>query len=177
MPNKSEQTNFVKRKKEHTQGTADVEPGAPRSLFRGCLYVYCRRACTSVTKPFSKTPMEEAASLFGPPDSASDPFGSIVTNGSDDYTSSTSPPSEHPLSETQKVDTGHGWFDGSSGHYQAETSLYPEYEWRNGDDAGGHYNTQPQYEGATSSHHQPLNAHGGDNLRYTASHDGEWHPL
>ncbi|KAF8503540.1 Sec23-binding domain of Sec16-domain-containing protein [Russula emetica] len=118
--------------------------------------------------------MEEAASLFGPPDSASDPFGSIVTNGSHDHAaSSTSPPSEHPLSETQKVDTGHGWFDGSSGHYQAEASLYPEYEWPNGDDAGGHYNTQPHYEGPTPSgfYQQSLDAHGGDNLQYTASHD------
>ena len=125
--------------------------------------------------------MEDAASLFGPPDSASDPFGSIVTNGSDDHNASpTSPPSEHPLSETQKVDTGHGWFDGSSEHYQAEASLYPEYEWQNGDDAGVHYNAQPPYEGPTPSgfyHQQSLNAHGGDNLQYTASHDGEWHPL
>jgi hypothetical protein len=127
-----------------------------------------------------KPAMEEAASLFGPPDSASDPFGSIVTNGGDDHAaSSTSPPSQHPLSETQKVDTGHGWFDGTSGHYQAEASLYPEYEWRNSDDAGGHYNTQPHNEGPTPSgfYHQSLNAHGGDNLQYMAPHDGEWHPL
>ena len=124
--------------------------------------------------------MEEAASLFGPPDLASDPFGSIVTNGSDDHAASPAPPpSEHPLSETQKLD-GSSWFDGSSGHYQAEASLYPEHEWRNSDDAGGHYHTQPHYEGPTPSgfyHHQSLNAHVGDNLQYTASHDGEWHFL
>jgi len=121
--------------------------------------------------------MEEAASLFGPPDSASDPFGSIVTNGGDDHAaSSTSPPSEHPPSETQNVDTGRSWFDSSSGHYQAEASLYPEYEWRNSDDAGGHYNTQLQYE-ASGFYHQSLNARGGDSLQYTASHDGERHPL
>jgi hypothetical protein len=176
VPDKSEQTNSVKRKKG-TQGT-DVEPGAPRS--HSCLYVYCRRVARLSTNHSPKPTMEEAASLFGPPDSASDPFGNIVTNGSDDHAaSSTSPPSEHPPSETQNVDTGRSWFDGSSGHYQAEASLYPEYEWRNSDDAGGHYNTQPHYEGPTPSgfHHQSLNAHGGDNLQYTASHEGEWHPL
>jgi len=125
--------------------------------------------------------MEEAASLFGPPDSASDPFGNIVTNGSDDHAaSSTSPPSEHPLSETQKAGIGRGQFDGSSGHYQAEASLYPaEYEWRNSDDAGGHYNTQPHHEGPTTSGFYPesLNAHSGDNVQYTESHDGERYPL
>ena len=123
--------------------------------------------------------MEEAASLFGPADCASDPFGSIVTNGSDDLAaSSTSPPSELPLSET-KADTGSGWFDGSSGHYQAEGSLYPEYDWPHSDDAAGHYNSQPHYEVSTPSgftYHQPLDAHVGDNLQYTGSHDGEWPP-
>lgn len=121
--------------------------------------------------------MEEAASLFGPADSASDPFGSIVTNGSDDLVaSSTSPPSELPLSDTRKADAGSGWFNGSSGHHQAEGSLYPEYDWPSSDDAGGHYNSQPHYEGLTPSsfvYHQPLNAHVGDNLQYTASQDGE----
>jgi hypothetical protein len=125
--------------------------------------------------------MEEAASLFGPADCASDPFGSIVTNGSDDLAaSSTSPPRELPLSETRDADTGNGWFDGSSGHhYQAEGSLYPEYDWPGSDGAGGHYNSQPHYEGSTPSsfnYHQPLNSHVGDDLQYAASHDGEWLP-
>lgn len=127
---------------------------------------------------FSNLAMEEAASLFGPADSASDPFGSIVTNGSDDLVaSSTSPPSELPLLDTRKADAGSGWFNGSSGHHhQAEGSLYPEYDWPSNDDAGGHYNSQPHYEGLTPSsfvYHQPLNAHVGDNLQYTAPQDGE----
>lgn len=122
--------------------------------------------------------MEEAASLFGPADSASDPFGSIVTNGGDDLAaSSTPPPSELPLSEALKADTGSGWLNGSSGHHQAEGSLYPEYDWPSGDDASGHYNSQPHYEGLTPSsfaYHQPLNANVGDTSQYTAPHDGEW---
>ncbi|KAH9997260.1 Sec23-binding domain of Sec16-domain-containing protein [Russula vinacea] len=119
--------------------------------------------------------MEEAASLFGPADCASDPFGGIVTNGSDDLAaSSTLRSSELPLPETRKADTGSGWFDGSSGHYQPEGSLYPEYDWPNSDDAGGHYNSQPHYEGSTPSnfiYHQPLNPHVGDDLQYAASHE------
>ena len=144
-----------------------------------CCLAFIAAALTRLSVNHSpKLVMEEAASLFGPPDSASDPFGSLITNGSDDHAaSSTSPPSEHPLLETQKVDSGHGWFDGSSDHYQAESSLYPEYEWRNSDDAGGHYDTQPHYEGSNDFYLQSSNAHGGDNLQYTALHDGEWHSL
>jgi hypothetical protein len=175
MPDKSEQTNSVKRKK----GTGDRR-GAGSAAFAVVSAFIAAALVRLSTNHSPKHTMEEAASLFGPPDSASDPFGNIVINGSDDHAaSSTSPPSEHPPSETQNVDTGRSWFDGSSGHYQAEASLYPEYEWRNSDDAGGHYNTQPHYEGPTPSgfYHQSLNTHGGDNLQYTASHDGEWHPL
>ncbi len=116
--------------------------------------------------------MEEAASLFGPADLASDPFGSIVTHGGDDLAgSSTSPPSELSLSNTREVDTGGNWYDGASSHYQPEGSLHPEYDWRSGNDAG-HYNFQLQYEGSTPSNfsdNEPPHP-------YTASHDGELSP-
>ncbi len=175
MPDKSEQTSSVKRKKV-TGGRRGSRERRARSFVVPAFIVAPAPAARLSANHFPKPAMEEAASLFGPPDSASDPFGSIVTNGSDDHAaSSTSPPNEHPLSETQKVDPGSGWFDGSSGHYQAEASLYPEYEWRSSDDAGSHYNSPPHYEGSTPSgyYHQSLNAHGGANLQYTESHDGE----
>jgi hypothetical protein len=125
--------------------------------------------------------MEEAASLFGPADFASDPFGSIVTNGGDDLTaSSTSPPSELPHPDTREADTGGNWYDDASSHYQVEGSLHPEYDWRNSDGTG-HFsdNFQPQYEGSTPSNFtdsHPINPYMGDNLQHTASLDGEWPP-
>jgi hypothetical protein len=171
----------VKRKKEHRGPTCPTWSRERRVAVSWFVSTFIAAALARLSANHSLNPaMEEAASLFGPPDSASDPFGSIVTNGSNDHAAiSTSPPSEYPLLETQKVDGGHGWFDGSSGHYQAEASLYPDYEWPNNDDAGGHYNTQPHYEGSAPSglYHQSLNAHGSDNSQYTASHDGEWYSL
>lgn len=159
-----------------------MEPRAPGSQFRGRLCLLPRLHLLHVCQQsiVQHPAMEEAASLFGPADCASDPFGGIVTNGSDDLAaSSTLRSSELPLPETRKADTGSGWFDGSSGHYQPEGSLYPEYDWPNSDDAGGHYNSQPHYEGSTPSnfiYHQPLNPHVGDDLQYAASHEGEWPP-
>jgi hypothetical protein len=124
--------------------------------------------------------MEEAASLFGPADSASDLFESIVTNAGDDLAgSSTSPPSDIPRSETREGDVGSSWYDGASNPYQAEVSLHPEYAWQSSNDAG-HYNFQPHYEGSTPTNNlddkQPYGSHVGDGLQYTASRDGEWPP-
>ena len=171
----AEQSGANKLKKEQE---TDVDRERRVRSFVVCLAFIAAALARLSVNHSPKFAMEEAASLFGPPDSASDPFGSLITNGSDDHAaSSTSPPSEHPLLETQKVDSGHGWFDGSSDNYQAESSLYPEYEWRNSDDAGGHHNTQPHYEGPSDFYLQSSNAHGGGNLQYTALHDGEWHSL
>jgi hypothetical protein len=122
--------------------------------------------------------MEEAASLFGPADSASDPFGSIATNGGDDLAGSlSSPPTELPASNAQEADAGSNWYNGASSHYQAETSLHPEHDWRSSDGTS-HYsdNFQLQYEGSTPNNFtdsQPINPYMGDNLQHTASHDGE----
>ena len=120
--------------------------------------------------------MEEAASLFGPADSASDPFGSIVTNSTDNLAaSSTSHSSEHTLPETCEAEAGGDWF-GSSSHFQAEGTQRPEYGWQSGSDVGdtgGHYNSPPHYGGSTASgftYHQPPNPHVGG---YVVSHDGE----
>jgi hypothetical protein len=83
--------------------------------------------------------------ILGQTDSAFDPFRSTITNGSDNYTASlTLPPNKHPLSEMQKVNPESGWFNGSSGYYQAEASLYPKYEWQSSDDTCSHYNSSSQ---------------------------------
>ncbi|KAI0006047.1 Sec23-binding domain of Sec16-domain-containing protein [Russula compacta] len=116
--------------------------------------------------------MEEAASLFGPADSASDPFGSIVTNSTDNLAaSSTSHPSEHPLSETREAEAGVDWFGGSSSHFQAEGTQCPEYGWQSGGDVGDTGGHSPHYGGSTASgftYHQSPNPHVGE---YVVSHD------
>ena len=180
MPDKSEQTNSAKT------SSSDVEPRTPllcSQVLSSSLRLYYRACarCTSVSKPFVKPPpMEEAASLFGPADSASDLFESIVTNAGDDPAwSSTSPPNDVPRSETREGDIGSDWYDGASNPYQPEVSLHPEYVWQSSNDAG-HYNFQPHYEGSTPSNfadNQPHIPHVGDDLQYTASRDGEWPPL
>jgi hypothetical protein len=124
------------------------------------------------------TAMEEAASLFGPADSTSDPFGSVVGNGNDDHAESTTlPSSDSPLLETRDVHAGSVWLNGTSNHYQTEDSLHSMYNWQGSDDAGGHYNSQPRYGASTSSslsYGQQLNPHESDKLQHIASHDGEW---
>ncbi len=122
--------------------------------------------------------MEEAASLFGPADSSLDPFGNIVGNGSDDLGDRTTfLPSEPPPPEAQEVNSGGGWYNGQSGHYQSQGSLHPEYSWQSSDAASGHYNSQPRYGGSTSpsslTYRQQLNLHEGDHSQYLTSHDGE----
>jgi hypothetical protein len=122
--------------------------------------------------------MEEAASLFGSTDSASDPFGSIVGNGNDDLVEGTTlPSSELPLSETRDVDAGSAWINGTSNHYQAEGSLHSAYSWQSSDNASGHYNSQPYYGASPPSslnYGQRLDPHGSDNLQHMSSQDGEW---
>jgi hypothetical protein len=176
VPDKSEQTNPAKR------STARLTWSRPCLQFRGCFSIFIA-ALALAARPLASRllnpAMEEAASLFGPADSASDPFGSIVTNGGDDFVaSSTSPPSELPHSDTREANTGGNWHDGVSNHYQPEGSLHPEYDWRSSDGTG-HYsdNFQPQYQGSTPSNFtdsHPISPYVGDNLQYTASHDGEW---
>jgi hypothetical protein len=121
--------------------------------------------------------MEEAASLFGPADSASDPFGTIVTSGRDDPASSSAPPpSEPPVSETREADNGNDWYHGSTGYYQTEGPEHPEYDWQSGGDTGGRYNSQPHSGGSASSgftYYQQQSLHEGDNLQYGAAYDGE----
>jgi hypothetical protein len=157
-----------------------VEPGLRnatrvRAICGPLRYVHCR-ACG--LHRLQKTIMEEAASLFGPADSTSDPFGSIVGNVNDDLAESTTLSStEPPLSETRDVDAGSTWFNGTSNHYQAEGSLHSAYSWQSSDDAGGHYNSQPRYGASTPSnldYSQQLNLQESDNLQHIASHDGEW---
>lgn len=130
----------------------------------------------------SKPAMEEAASLFGPADPTLDPFGSIVTNGGDDHARGSTSPSSG-LSEAREADIGNDWLNGSSNHYQSEHSgslQHTEHNWHSSDDPGGHYNSQPNYEGSTPTsftyYHQPPNTHVGDNTQYMASHAGEWPP-
>ena len=177
MPDKSEQTNSAKR----STAKSDVEPRTPllcsQVLWSSLRPHYrARTRCTSPSKPFPNPAMEEAASLFGPADSASDLFENIVTNTGDDLAwSSTSPSNDVPRSETREGDVGSNWFDGASNSYQADASLHPEYVWQSSNDAG-HYNFQPQYAGSTPGNFadkQPHSTHVGDGLQHTASRDGE----
>ena len=120
--------------------------------------------------------MEEAASLFGPADSGLDPFGNIVGDGGNDLTDSAT--FDPPLPEVQEVNSGGGWYNDQSGHYQSQGSLNPEYSWQSSDVAGGHYNSQPRYGESTSlsslTYRQQLNIHEGEHSQYLAPHDGEW---
>lgn len=174
FPDKSEQTNLAKR----STAQSDVEPRTPRCVHRFCgrLSVLIIAVALAAPNHFPNPAMEEAASLFGPADSASDLFESIVTNAGDDLAwSSTSPPNDVPRSETREGDVGSNWFDDASSSYQADASLHSEYVWQSSNDAG-HYNFQPQYEGSTPGNFadkQPHSTHVGDGLQHTASRDGE----
>ena len=116
--------------------------------------------------------MEEAASLFGPADSGLDPFGNIVDNGSNDLADSV--PNEPPLPEIHEVNSGGGWYNDPSGHYQSQGS---EYSWQSSDVVGAHYSSQPRYGESTSpsslTYRQQPNIHEGEHSQYLAPHDGE----
>jgi hypothetical protein len=165
----SGQIGTNKEKRRHQlKLTWSRERHSPCSQFCGRLSVFIATLALAARLSAIYLPnpaMEEAASLFGPADSASDLFGSIVTNGDDDLAgSSTSPPSELPLSDTR----------------EADSSLHPEYDWRSSDGAG-HYNDnfQTQYEGSAPSiltDSQPMDPYVGDYLQHAASHNGEWSP-
>lgn len=179
MPDKSEQTNLAKRSRAQQSLTWSRERHCCVHRFCGRLSVLIITLALAAPPPANHFPnpaMEEAASLFGPADSASDLFESIVTNAGDDLAwSSTSPPNDVPRSETREGDVGSNWFDGASNTYQADASLHPEYVWQSSNDAG-HYNFQPQYEGSTPGNFadkHPHSTHVGDDLQHTASRDGE----
>ncbi|KAI0306558.1 Sec23-binding domain of Sec16-domain-containing protein [Multifurca ochricompacta] len=120
--------------------------------------------------------MEEAASLFGPADTTSDPFGSIVAHGGDDLTESTTLLSNEPppLGE-RELNPGSDWLSVPSSHHQAHDSLHPEYDWRSGDnDSSGHPNSQSHYGVSTPrglTNRQQWNSRGSENSQYMASYD------
>ena len=123
-----------------------------------------------------RTAMEEAASLFGPADSTLDPFGNIV-GGDSNSDRTTFLPSEPPPPEAQDVNSGGGWYNDQSGHYESQGPLNQEYNWQSSEAAGGHYNSQPRYGESTSpnslTYRQQLNLHEGEHSQYSVPYDGE----